>query len=97
MRIKFLGAAGTVTGSCFLVETDGTRFLVDCGMFQGGKEMKMRNFSKPAYDPSSVDFMILTHAHIDHSGLIPRIINLGFNGKIYSTLPTKDLCSDASR
>lgn len=73
MNITFLGAAREVTGSCFLVETTDTRFLVDCGMVQGGREAPARNRKPFAFDPKSIHFVLLTHAHIDHSGLLPKL------------------------
>ncbi len=91
MRIEFLGAAGEVTGSCFLVENEGTRFLIDCGMFQGGRDARARNLSAIRIDPRTIDFVILTHAHIDHSGLIPRLIALGFRGPVHCTRATAAL------
>ena len=91
MRIEFLGAAGEVTGSCYLIENEGTRFLVDCGMFQGGREARVKNLSAIGFDPRRIDFVILTHAHIDHSGLIPRLIALGFRGPVYCTRATAAL------
>lgn len=91
MKIKFLGAAKAVTGSCFIVETDQTRFAVDCGMHQGGAEMEKRNWETDIYDPAKIDFFIITHAHIDHSGLLPRMVKNGFRGPIYATEPTGDL------
>ena len=78
MHISFIGAAQEVTGSCFLVETGDLRFLVDCGMFQGGREERARNFVAWPFDPRQIDFVLLTHAHIDHSGLLPRLCALGF-------------------
>ncbi|MFZ5596365.1 MAG: MBL fold metallo-hydrolase RNA specificity domain-containing protein [Bacillota bacterium] len=93
MRIKFLGAAGTVTGSCHLIEAGSTRVLVDCGMFQGSRVYRERNYQRFSVDPSTVDCILLTHAHIDHSGLIPKIIRNGFRGKVYATSATTDLCS----
>lgn len=91
MKVTFLGAAETVTGSCFLVEGGGKKFLVDCGMFQG-KEEKM-NEQPFEFDVKSIDFMLLTHAHIDHSGRIPKLVKEGYGGPIYSTKATADLCS----
>ncbi|MBA1337117.1 MAG: Metallo-beta-lactamase family protein, RNA-specific [Firmicutes bacterium] len=91
MKVTFLGAAETVTGSCFLVEGGGKRFLVDCGMFQG-KEEKM-NEQPFEFDITSIDFMLLTHAHIDHSGRIPKLVKEGYGGPIYTTKATADLCS----
>ena len=91
MRITFLGAAGEVTGSCFLVDAGSLRFLVDCGMFQGGHEALAKNGSALDFDATALDFMLLTHAHIDHSGLIPRLVNKGFHGPIYTTEATADL------
>ncbi|PXW99445.1 metallo-beta-lactamase family protein [Sphaerotilus hippei] len=93
MKISFIGAAQEVTGSCFLVETDGLRFLVDCGMFQGGREARTRNLEAWRFDPRGIDFVLLTHAHIDHSGLLPRLCALGFKGPIHTTHATADLLS----
>lgn len=91
MNLTFLGAAREVTGSCYLVETDGVRFLVDCGMFQGGRTADFSNREAPGFDPEDIDFILLTHAHIDHSGLLPRLVALGFKGPVYCTEPTRDL------
>jgi len=91
MQITFLGAAGEVTGSCFLIETATTRFLVDCGMFQGGREAARRNRQPFGFDPSAIDFVLLTHAHIDHSGLLPKLTRAGFRGTIHTTAATADL------
>ncbi len=93
MRLTFIGAAQEVTGSCFLVETDGVRFLVDCGMFQGGREARERNLKAWPFDPRQIHFVLLTHAHIDHSGLLPRLCALGFRGPIFTTRATVDLLS----
>jgi metallo-beta-lactamase family protein len=91
MKIKFVGAAREVTGSCFIIETDKARFAVDCGMHQGGDEMEKRNWDIDAYDPKHIDFFLITHAHIDHSGLLPRMAQNGFRGTVYATEPTGDL------
>lgn len=93
MRISFFGAAGEVTGSCTLVETGDIRFLVDCGMFQGGGEARLKNQRALdfGFDVRKIDFVLLTHAHIDHSGLLPRLAVLGFRGPIYATPATIDL------
>ncbi|HUH88780.1 MAG TPA: MBL fold metallo-hydrolase [Pusillimonas sp.] len=91
MRLSFLGAAQEVTGSCFLVETANTRFLVDCGMIQGGSDALTRNHEPFKFDPASIDFVLLTHAHIDHSGLLPKLTRSGFKGPIYATAATADL------
>ncbi len=91
MKLRFLGAAREVTGSCHLVESGGLRFLVDCGLFQGGREAEAKNRRFPDFDPESIAFVLLTHAHIDHSGLLPRLINLGFKGRVYCTSATADL------
>lgn len=90
MRLGFLGAAGEVTGSCTLVEAGEVRFLVDCGMFQGGPEARQKNQRalNPGFDVRQLDFVLLTHAHIDHSGLLPRLAMLGFRGPIYATPAT---------
>lgn len=90
--ITFYGAAGTVTGSRFLLEHEGSRVLVDCGLFQGRKELRERNWARWPFDPKSVDAVVLTHAHIDHSGGLPRFVREGYRGPIYSTGGTKDLC-----
>lgn len=93
MQIQFFGAAQEVTGSCFMVRTDSQRFLVDCGMLQGGREEIHRVRLPFAFDAKSVDFVILTHAHIDHSGLLPKLVKAGFKGPIYCTPATFDLIS----
>lgn len=91
--LTFLGAARTVTGSKYLVESGGTRVLVDCGMFQGLKELRLRNWADWPVPPASVDAVVLTHAHLDHVGLLPRLVAQGFKGRIFCTPGTKDLCS----
>ena len=93
MKITFLGAAQTVTGSCYVIQTEHARFAVDCGMFQGSSAMEERNFETVNYMPEELDFVLLTHAHIDHSGLLPRLVKQGFTGGIYCTAPTADLVS----
>src|SRR5690554_1160469 len=93
MKISFYGAAQIVTGSCFLCEIKGVRFLVDCGMFQGGKEMEELNKNPFPFNPGELDFMLLTHAHIDHSGRIPKLSKEGFRGPIYTNTATVELCS----
>ena len=92
MKITFLGATKTVTGSNFLVEAAGKKFLVDCGLYQGKKELEMENYRPFEYNPAEIDFMLLTHAHIDHSGRIPKLYLDGFNGPIYAHKATCDLC-----
>jgi len=91
MKLTFLGAAREVTGSSYLLEADGVRFLVDCGMFQGGREAHDKNCRAFSFDPRTIDFVILTHAHIDHSGLLPRLVALGFKGRIHTTRASCDL------
>jgi metallo-beta-lactamase family protein len=91
-QIKFLGAAGTVSGSKYLIDTGETRFLVDYGMFQGRKELRLLNWQPAAVSPSSVDHVLLTHAHIDHSGMLPVLVRDGFKGEIWSTPVTAELC-----
>ena len=93
MKITFLGATGTVTGSKYLVEAAGKRILVDCGLYQGLKELRLRNWSPLPVDPKSIDMVVITHAHIDHTGYLPLLVKNGFRGPIYSTEATFDLCS----
>lgn len=88
MHLHFYGAARTVTGSCFLLE-NGEKLLVDCGMFQGSVEK--RNYRNFSFDPSEIDFLALTHSHLDHIGLLPKLVSKGFNGKIYTTEATRDI------
>ncbi|NJD03018.1 MAG: MBL fold metallo-hydrolase [Ruminiclostridium sp.] len=93
MKITFLGAAKTVTGSCYLIEAKGCKFLVDCGMFQGHSKEEALNQEPFPFNPAELDFVVLTHAHIDHSGRIPKLFVDGFKGKIYATKPTVELCA----
>lgn len=91
MDIGFLGAAGTVTGSKFLVHFDGTRVLVDCGMFQGLKELRLMNWGDFPFNPKDINAVILTHSHLDHCGALPLLVKKGFKGPIYCTEPTMEL------
>lgn len=93
MKVAFLGGAKTVTGSCFLIETKDTQFLVDCGMFQGREGSKSLNFEPFPFNIDDIEFVLLTHCHIDHSGRIPKLYKEGFKGKIYATKATVELCS----
>ncbi|NBJ13102.1 MBL fold metallo-hydrolase [Microvirga arsenatis] len=93
LRLHFLGAARTVTGSCFLLETDAARVLVDCGMFQGSKEERELNYQRFPFRAAGISALCLTHAHIDHSGLVPKLVKAGFDGPIYATPGTADLAS----
>ena len=90
--LTFLGAAQTVTGSKYLLETAGRRILVDCGLFQGLKELRERNWQDLPVDPKQIDAVILTHAHIDHTGYLPRLVSQGFKGRVFCTPGTADLC-----
>ncbi len=92
MELTFCGAAGTVTGSKYLIKSEGHQFLVDCGLFQGLKELRLRNWSALPFNPHEINAVLLTHAHIDHSGYIPLLVRNGFNGKIYCSPGTADLC-----
>src|SRR6478752_5319136 len=92
MRIQFLGGTGTVTGSKYLLEHDGKRLLLDCGLFQGLKQLRLRNWDPLPVDPSGVDAVLLTHAHMDHSGYVPRLVKQGFRGPVYCSRATLELC-----
>ncbi|WP_147821595.1 MBL fold metallo-hydrolase RNA specificity domain-containing protein [Salidesulfovibrio onnuriiensis] len=91
MKVTFLGAARTVSGSCYILEHEGKRFAVDCGMHQGNAEIETRNENYQAYDAKNIDFVLVTHAHIDHSGLLPALVSRGYKNPIYCTAPTRDL------
>ncbi|MBM1171019.1 MBL fold metallo-hydrolase [Microvirga arabica] len=93
LRLHIFGAARTVTGSCFLLETDAARILVDCGMFQGSKEERELNYQHLPFRAAGIDALCLTHAHIDHSGLVPKLVKAGFDGPIYATDGTANLAS----
>ncbi len=90
-RLTFLGAAQTVTGSQYLLEAGGERFMVDCGMFQGDKALRQRNWSEPTHDCASVSHLVLTHTHLDHIGRVPRLVKQGFRGTVWCTPPTHAL------
>jgi len=91
MRLTFLGGTGTVTGSKYLLEREGRRVLVDAGLYQGLKQLRLRNWDRFPVTPSEIDAIVLTHAHLDHSGFIPRLVQLGFRGRVYCTSATRDL------
>ncbi|WP_082607050.1 MBL fold metallo-hydrolase [Lysobacter sp. Root983] len=91
-RLTFLGAAGTVTGSRYLIEADDKRLLVDCGLFQGFKALRLRNWAAFPVGPATIDAVVLTHAHLDHSGYLPRLVRTGFEGAIWCTPATRQLC-----
>ncbi|QZY54458.1 MBL fold metallo-hydrolase RNA specificity domain-containing protein [Crassaminicella profunda] len=93
MKIEFLGAAKVVTGSNYLITTNKYKILLDCGLFQGSKQLEKLNFNDFSFNPAEIDFLLLSHAHIDHSGRIPKLIKDGFKGTIVTTKATKDLCN----
>lgn len=93
MHITFLGATGTVTGSKYLLVVEGKKILIDCGLFQGFKQLRLRNWAPLPIQPHEIDAVILTHAHLDHSGYLPLLIKNGFRGPVYSTFATRDLCA----
>lgn len=92
MRLQFLGAAGTVTGSKYLLTRGNESLMVDCGLFQGFKPLRLRNWAEPSFDPSTVGAVVLTHAHVDHSGYLPLLVKKGFRGRIYASEATAELC-----
>jgi metallo-beta-lactamase family protein len=91
ISLNFCGAAGTVTGSCYLIHHPGGRFLVDCGLFQGSKTLRALNYGAFPFVPAKIDFVLLTHAHIDHSGLVPKLVKAGFAGRVVTTAGSRDL------
>ena len=93
MKLTFLGATRTVTGSCYLLEVNGKKLLIDCGMFQGTKLIQQFNYRPFAFNPGEIDAMLLTHAHVDHSGLIPRLVKQGYKGPVHCTRSTQQLCT----
>jgi metallo-beta-lactamase family protein len=92
-QLTFLGAAGTVTGSKYLVQANGKRLLVDCGLFQGGTDLRQRNWTPLPQNPATIDWVVLTHAHIDHTGYVPRLVHDGFRGPVFANAATKELCA----
>ncbi len=92
LALSFLGGAGTVTGSKYLLECGGRRILVDCGLFQGFKVLRLRNWARLPVDPRTIDAVVLTHAHLDHSGYLPLLVKHGFSGRIFCTQATAELC-----
>lgn len=92
MKLTFLGATGTVTGSKYFLESGSKKIMIDCGLFQGRKELRLRNWDRPPVDPAGLDAILLTHAHLDHSGYIPKMVKNGFKGPIYCSEATFDLC-----
>ena len=92
MRITFLGAAGTVTGSKYLLDTGRHKILVDCGLFQGFKQLRLRNWAPLPVNVGNIDAVVLTHAHLDHTGYLPLLVRNGFRGRVYATRATRDLC-----
>lgn len=93
MRLSFHGGAGTVTGSKYLLDTGATRVLIDAGLFQGLKKLRLMNWRAPPFEPADVDALLLTHAHIDHGGYLPRLVRLGYSGPVYTTPASKDLAT----
>ena len=93
MKLSFHGGAQDVTGACHLLGTKNVQILLDCGLFQGGKTTEDHNFESFGFNPEEIDFLYVSHAHLDHIGRIPKLIKEGFRGTIYSTAPTRDLAS----
>lgn len=93
MKLQFLGATKTVTGSKYLIKSKNKTILIDCGLFQGHKELRLRNWAPLPFEAKLIDYVLLTHAHIDHSGYLPLLVKQGFKGKIISTHATYRLCN----
>jgi len=93
LNLSFLGGAGTVTGSKYLVEHEKHKLLVDCGLFQGFKALRLKNWAPFPVEPGSIDVVVLTHAHLDHCGYLPLLIKRGFRGPVYCSRATRDLCA----
>ena len=93
LKLQFLGGAGTVTGSKYLLENQGHRILVDCGLFQGYKVLRLRNWAQFPVTPSSLEAVVLTHAHLDHTGYLPLLVKNGFRGAVICTEATASLCN----
>jgi len=93
MELEFFGAAGEVTGSCHILRVNGKQFLLDCGLIQGSREQEARNRDPFPFDPAEIDAVVLSHAHIDHSGRLPLLVKSGFVGPIHTHNATKDLCA----
>ena len=91
ITVHFLGAAGTVTGSKYLIDTGERKILIDCGLFQGLKELRLKNWDFLPVDVTEIDTVLLTHGHMDHTGYLPRLVKMGFNGSIQGTAPTLDI------
>ena len=92
-KVTFCGACGSVTGSSTLLEWGDTKIVVDCGLYQGGEELEQRNWRWFAFEPHELDAIVVTHAHLDHTGLLPRLVAKGFTGSIYCTRPSRGLIS----
>ena len=92
MQLSFFGATQTVTGSRYLLACDRGRLLIDCGLFQGYKHLRLKNWAPLPFDPATLDAVLLTHAHLDHSGYLPVLVKQGFKGPIYATRATIELC-----